>query len=162
MAAGTVAAGVVLGFAWRRVGGFTGDVLGAAGILGETVGLLVASARGDARGPPGRCRRAGRPGRRVPRRAAGVAPSRRRLRDRDAGAGSGGCTPIGGPPVWPTRPPGWVWAPRPASSSGSTTVATYLAVAGRALREVSAEVAVALEDGDLQLARRLVPSLVGR
>lgn len=29
----------------RRVGGFTGDVLGAAGIVGETVGLLVAAAR---------------------------------------------------------------------------------------------------------------------
>jgi len=45
---------------------------------------------------------------------------------------------------------------------GSTAAATYLAVAGRALREVSAEVAVALEAGDLELARRLVPSLVGR
>jgi len=45
---------------------------------------------------------------------------------------------------------------------GSTAVATYLAVAGRALREVSAEVALALEVGDLEGARRLVPSLVGR
>jgi adenosylcobinamide-GDP ribazoletransferase len=45
IAAGTVAAvGVVL-LAIRRVGGFTGDVLGAAGIVGETVGLVVASAR---------------------------------------------------------------------------------------------------------------------
>jgi adenosylcobinamide-GDP ribazoletransferase len=29
----------------RRIGGFTGDVLGAAGMMGETVGLVVASAR---------------------------------------------------------------------------------------------------------------------
>jgi adenosylcobinamide-GDP ribazoletransferase len=37
--------GAVLAFAHRRLGGFTGDVLGAAGILAETVGLLVAAAR---------------------------------------------------------------------------------------------------------------------
>lgn len=41
MAAG---AGVVL-LARRRLGGFTGDVLGAAGVVAETVALLVASAR---------------------------------------------------------------------------------------------------------------------
>ena len=29
----------------RRLGGFTGDVLGAAGVVGETVGLVVAAAR---------------------------------------------------------------------------------------------------------------------
>jgi len=45
VAAATVAAVAVLAFAWRRVGGFTGDVLGAAGVLGETVGLLVACGR---------------------------------------------------------------------------------------------------------------------
>ena len=39
-----VGAGVLL-FARARVGGFTGDVLGAAILLGETVGLLVAGAR---------------------------------------------------------------------------------------------------------------------
>jgi adenosylcobinamide-GDP ribazoletransferase len=39
-----VAAGVVA-LAVRRLGGFTGDVLGAAGILGETAGLLAAAAR---------------------------------------------------------------------------------------------------------------------
>ncbi|MGH9030300.1 MAG: adenosylcobinamide-GDP ribazoletransferase [Acidimicrobiales bacterium] len=38
-----VAAVVVL--ARRRIGGFTGDVLGAAGVVGETVGLLVLVAR---------------------------------------------------------------------------------------------------------------------
>jgi len=37
-------AGVVV-LARRRLGGFTGDVLGAAGLVGETVGLLVAAAR---------------------------------------------------------------------------------------------------------------------
>jgi cobalamin synthase len=29
----------------RRIGGFTGDVLGAAGIVGETFALIVAAAR---------------------------------------------------------------------------------------------------------------------
>lgn len=39
-----VAAGVVT-LAVRRIGGFTGDVLGAAGVMGETAGLLAAAAR---------------------------------------------------------------------------------------------------------------------
>jgi len=39
-----VSAGVVA-LAVRRIGGFTGDVLGAAGIVGETLGLLAAAAR---------------------------------------------------------------------------------------------------------------------
>lgn len=50
--AGAAAAGAVLGaaalvalLALRRLGGFTGDVLGAAGMVGETVGLLVAAGR---------------------------------------------------------------------------------------------------------------------
>jgi len=38
------AAGVVV-LARRRVGGFTGDVLGASGMVGETAGLVVAAAR---------------------------------------------------------------------------------------------------------------------
>ena len=38
------AVGVVV-LARRRIGGFTGDVLGAAGMVGETVGLVVACAR---------------------------------------------------------------------------------------------------------------------
>jgi adenosylcobinamide-GDP ribazoletransferase len=42
-AAGGFAA--VVGLALRRVGGYTGDVLGAAGVVAETVGLLVAAAR---------------------------------------------------------------------------------------------------------------------
>ena len=29
----------------RRVGGYTGDVLGAAGVIAETAGLIVAAAR---------------------------------------------------------------------------------------------------------------------
>jgi adenosylcobinamide-GDP ribazoletransferase len=37
-------AGVVW-LAWRRLGGFTGDVLGAAGMVGETVGLVAAAAK---------------------------------------------------------------------------------------------------------------------
>jgi cobalamin synthase len=35
----------VIQFGRRRIGGFTGDVLGAAGVLGETVALVVAAAR---------------------------------------------------------------------------------------------------------------------
>jgi len=35
---------VVLWARWR-IGGYTGDVLGAAGMVGETIGLLVAAAR---------------------------------------------------------------------------------------------------------------------
>jgi len=43
-ALGVLAGLVVVALAVRRVGGFTGDVLGAAGVIGETVGLLVAAA----------------------------------------------------------------------------------------------------------------------
>jgi len=47
--AGWAAAGVLIGLvvvalAKRRIGGFTGDVLGAAGVIAETAGLLVAAA----------------------------------------------------------------------------------------------------------------------
>lgn len=42
LAAGFVA---VVGVAVRRLGGYTGDVLGAAGVVAETVGLVVAAAR---------------------------------------------------------------------------------------------------------------------
>ncbi len=35
----------VVGAAVRRLGGYTGDVLGAAGVVAETVGLVVAAAR---------------------------------------------------------------------------------------------------------------------
>jgi adenosylcobinamide-GDP ribazoletransferase len=37
--------GLIATFAMRRIGGFTGDVLGAAGMIGETVGLVVAAAK---------------------------------------------------------------------------------------------------------------------
>jgi adenosylcobinamide-GDP ribazoletransferase len=40
-----VGAGAVVAFARRRIGGFTGDVLGAAGLVGETAGLVLAAAR---------------------------------------------------------------------------------------------------------------------
>jgi len=40
-----VVAAAVMALAVRRLGGFTGDVLGAAGMLGETAGLLAAAAR---------------------------------------------------------------------------------------------------------------------
>jgi adenosylcobinamide-GDP ribazoletransferase len=43
--ASLVAFAAVVTLARARLGGFTGDVLGAAGIIGETVGLLVAAAR---------------------------------------------------------------------------------------------------------------------
>ena len=45
VASSVVAFGAVVAFARRRIGGFTGDVLGAAGMVGETVGLVVAAAR---------------------------------------------------------------------------------------------------------------------
>ena len=45
VAAGSAAALVVLGAAERRLGGYTGDVLGAAGVACEAVGLLVAGRR---------------------------------------------------------------------------------------------------------------------
>jgi adenosylcobinamide-GDP ribazoletransferase len=43
--AGGVTAVGVIALARHQLGGFTGDVLGAAGLLGETVGLLVAAAK---------------------------------------------------------------------------------------------------------------------
>lgn len=44
----------------------------------------------------------------------------------------------------------------------ATAAAAYLAVAGRALREAAGQVAAALDDGDLDRARELLPALVGR
>lgn len=44
--AGAVAGfGAVVALAIRRLGGYTGDVLGAAGVIGETASLLLAAAR---------------------------------------------------------------------------------------------------------------------
>jgi adenosylcobinamide-GDP ribazoletransferase len=40
-----VGAAAVVVLARRRIGGFTGDVLGASGMVGETAGLVVAAAR---------------------------------------------------------------------------------------------------------------------
>jgi len=40
-----LSAAAVMALAVRRIGGFTGDVLGAAGMVGETAGLLAAAAR---------------------------------------------------------------------------------------------------------------------
>lgn len=45
VAAVAAAGAAVVALARRRLGGFTGDVLGAAGIVGETAGLLVAAGR---------------------------------------------------------------------------------------------------------------------
>jgi adenosylcobinamide-GDP ribazoletransferase len=45
VAGASVAFGATVVWARWRIGGFTGDVLGAAGLVGETVGLLVAAAR---------------------------------------------------------------------------------------------------------------------
>jgi adenosylcobinamide-GDP ribazoletransferase len=45
VATGGAAAAAVVALARHQIGGFTGDVLGAAGIVGETVGLLAAGAR---------------------------------------------------------------------------------------------------------------------
>jgi cobalamin synthase len=35
----------VVFFSFRRIGGYTGDVLGAMGVVGETVGLLALAAK---------------------------------------------------------------------------------------------------------------------
>lgn len=43
--AAVAGAAAVAGLARRRLGGFTGDVLGAGGVVGETLGLVVAAAR---------------------------------------------------------------------------------------------------------------------
>jgi len=40
-----IVAAAVMALAVRRLGGFTGDTLGAAGMMGETAGLLAAAAR---------------------------------------------------------------------------------------------------------------------
>ena len=45
---------------------------------------------------------------------------------------------------------------------GSTTLATTLAVGGRALGDAASEVGAALARGDIERARELLPSLVGR
>jgi len=45
VAALTLAAAAVVALGRRRVGGFTGDIVGAAGLVGETAGLLVAAGR---------------------------------------------------------------------------------------------------------------------
>jgi adenosylcobinamide-GDP ribazoletransferase len=45
VAAEIAAGAAVVWFARRRLGGYTGDVLGASGVIGETVGLLVLVAR---------------------------------------------------------------------------------------------------------------------
>lgn len=44
VAVGLGVAAATIGLAYRRVGGFTGDVLGAAVVLSETAGLMVAAA----------------------------------------------------------------------------------------------------------------------
>ncbi|MDY7104508.1 MAG: adenosylcobinamide-GDP ribazoletransferase [Actinomycetota bacterium] len=45
VACGLLAGAGVVALAMRRLGGFTGDVVGAAGVIAETVGLTVAAAR---------------------------------------------------------------------------------------------------------------------
>jgi adenosylcobinamide-GDP ribazoletransferase len=40
-----IAVVVMVGLAEARIGGYTGDVLGAVGVLAETVGLVVAAAK---------------------------------------------------------------------------------------------------------------------
>lgn len=44
----------------------------------------------------------------------------------------------------------------------SSAAATYVSVAGRSLRDAASDVGAALEDGDLERARLLLPTLVGR
>jgi len=58
---GWAAGALVLALARHRLGGFTGDVLGAAGTLCETAALVVAAATTSAAGPQRRRRHAIRP-----------------------------------------------------------------------------------------------------
>jgi adenosylcobinamide-GDP ribazoletransferase len=44
-ASGLAAGGLVVFFARRRIGGYTGDILGAFGVVAETAGLIVAAAK---------------------------------------------------------------------------------------------------------------------
>jgi len=44
LVAGALGSAAVAALAKVRIGGFTGDVLGAAGVVGETLGLVVLSA----------------------------------------------------------------------------------------------------------------------
>ena len=46
VAGGALAAAAVVAFAHAKVGGFTGDVLGACGVIGETAALLVLAVHG--------------------------------------------------------------------------------------------------------------------
>src|SRR5262249_6179662 len=50
-AAGLAAGSLVVLLARRRIGGYTGDVLGAFGVVAETAGLIVAAARWGAPRP---------------------------------------------------------------------------------------------------------------
>jgi adenosylcobinamide-GDP ribazoletransferase len=43
--AAALVATATVALARRRIGGFTGDVIGAAGVLAETAGLVVAAAK---------------------------------------------------------------------------------------------------------------------
>lgn len=40
-----IGSALVAGLSWRRLSGYTGDVLGASGVVGETLGLLVLALR---------------------------------------------------------------------------------------------------------------------
>lgn len=45
LGAALMASALVAVLSWRRLGGYTGDVLGASGVVGETIGLLVLALR---------------------------------------------------------------------------------------------------------------------
>ncbi len=45
LGAEVIGAGAVAALSWRRLGGYTGDVLGASGVVAETLGLLVLAMR---------------------------------------------------------------------------------------------------------------------
>ena len=175
VAAGGVAAAAVIAGARVRLGGFTGDVLGAAGVVGETVGpaggggpVVRRSVGSTADGRPGLPGR-GRPGRSTawlgepPLRPHPVAVFGRTMR-----AVEGASTPTGARPAWPTPPPAWpsgAGAGRlvgVGSTAGATAAATYLAVAGRALADAGRRGGPSPGRGRLDQARRLLPALVGR
>jgi adenosylcobinamide-phosphate synthase len=164
--AGVGAGAAVLVTAPRRLGGFTGDMLRAAGRVCETVGLVVAATRlSPTRGTDLASRLGGSaigyladqlvgepPDRLHPLRAFGhlmASIERRTYRDdRLAGAGYAAV--------------GLATGMLSGAALSSTTAGTYLSSGGRALAGAANVVDRALRESDLATAREKIRSLVGR
>ena len=157
-----VGAGVLL-FARARVGGFTGDVLGAAILLGETVGLLVAGAALVSTA--------------VAKRLLGAAGGL--VIDRLVGEPPAAVHPVAAFGDVMGRVEHTVYADTRRAGVGytaaglalgagagavvgSTTAVVAVSAAGRMLRAQADEIRGHLEADDLERARAALPALVGR